>query len=301
TRAEIETDQTTFTDNEFYGFLDNIFKTLLLASEREEKSNDNEIVLKRLTWKFRQQFACYYLRYLDVKMRKNFNNERRIALCWWMAGKITSSFLLILMRRNLSAADKSVHIEKVLDTLEERFAIMQFQHQFIDLKKTFSSASYFTLNNIDLLSYATAALFTVKYREGANLTLQGLRGPPDALSPEIRNIVVDKLLDDALLGNGQLTDDSKVLLFLWNNSLCNSLPTMLKEYYGEAFPLLGKKIRGEVSKAEQIVKFVDTVSARSFLDAELPHLPEYIDRNGQKDFVLLINSLKYSYCPIGRW
>ena len=289
-RAEIETDQTTFTDNEFYGFLDNIFKTLLLSSEREEKSNDSDIALKRLIWKFRQQFARYYLRYLDVKMRKDFNDERKIALSWWMAEKITSSFLV--MRRNLSTVDKSVYMERDLDVLEERFVIMQFQHQFIDLKKTFSSARYLALNDMGLLSYATAALFTVKYREGANLALKGLRGPPDALSLEIRNIVVDKLLDDALLGNGQLTDDSKVLLFLWNNSLCNSLPIMLKEYYGEALPLLGKKIRNEVRKVKEISSFVDTVSAKTFLNTKLPLLPKNIDSDDQKEFVLVINCLK---------
>jgi len=290
-RSEIKDVKEKFTNADFYAFLDSNFKILLSSSEAQDKSSNSEIVFMRLIWQLRVKLARYYSRYIDLNSQKDLDDERKIAIAWWMAKKTAYSILEIVKKYNFTIEEKSDYLKKVLDSLEEKFEIMRFGHYFYDIKKSFSSSRYLMYNEVDLLSYATIALFSTRKRNKNNI-LKGLMRPDKALSEEIRNIIIEKLINDILLGNGQLSIKSETLQLLWNNSLCDTVPILLEKYYGDALSYLGQKINNKIQKAKEINSLASSVSAKKYLNQELPNLPKYINTNKKSDCLLVINSLK---------
>ncbi|MHA1659706.1 MAG: SIR2 family protein [Promethearchaeota archaeon] len=290
-RSEIKGIEEKFTDADFYEFLDSNFKILLSSSEAQDKSSNSEIVFMRLIWKLRVELARYYFRYIDLNSQKDFDDERKIVIAWWMAKKTTYSILEIVKKENLTIEDKSNYLKGILDSLIEKFEIIRLRHYFYDINNPFSSSRYLMFNTVDLLSYATIALFSIRKRNKNNI-LKGLMHPAKALSEEIRNMIIEKLINDILLGNGQLSVSSETLQLLWNNSLCDTVPILLEEYYGDALSYLGQKINNKIEKAKEINSLAFSVSAKKYLNQELPNLPKYINTNNQSDCLLVINSLK---------
>jgi len=290
-RSEIEDVEEKFTNNDFYAFLDSNFKLLLSSSETKDKTNNSEIVFMRLIWQLRVELARYYLRYIDLNSQKDIDDERIIGIAWWMAKKTTYGILEIVKKENFIIEDKSNYLKRILDFLKEKFEIMRLRHYFYDINNPFSSLRYLMFNTVDLLSYATIALFSTRKRNKNNI-LKGLMYPAKALSEEIRNMIIEKLINDISLGNGQLSVKSETLQLLWNNSLCDTVPIFLTEYYGNALSYLGQKINNKIQKAKEINSFAYTVSAKKFLNKELPNLPKYINDENQSGCLLVINSLK---------
>jgi hypothetical protein len=290
-RSEIKDIEEKFTNADFYEFLDSNFEILLSSSETEDKSANSEIVFMRLIWKLRVELARYYFRYIDLNSQKDFDDERKIVIAWWMAKKTTYSILEIVKKENLTIEDKSNYLKGILDSLIEKFEIIRLRHYFYDINNPFSSSRYLMFNTVDLLSYATIALFSIRKRNKNNI-LKGLMHPAKALSEEIRNMIIEKLINDILLGNGQLSVSSETLQLLWNNSLCDTVPILLEEYYGDALSYLGQKINNKIEKAKKINSLAFSVSAKKYLNQELPNLPKYINTNKQSDCLLIINSLK---------
>jgi hypothetical protein len=208
-----------------------------------------------------------------------------------MAKKTTYSILEIVKKENFTTEEKSDYLKRILDSLEEKFEITRLRHYFFDINKPFSSSRYLVFNANDLLSYATTALFSIRKRKKNNI-LKGLMHPAKALSEEIRGMIIKKLFNDILSGNGQLSINSETLQLLWNKSSCNTIPILLEKYYGDALSYLGQKINDKIEKAKEINSFAYTVSAKKFLNKELPNLPKYINDNNQSSCLLVINSLK---------
>ena len=290
-RSEIKDIEEKFTNADFYEFLDSNFKILLSSSETQDKSGNSEIVFMRLIWQLRVALARYFLRYIDLNSQKDFNDERKIVIAWWMAKKTTCSILEIVKKENFTIEEKSNYLKGILDSLIEKFEIMRLRHYFYDINNPFSSSRYLMFNTVDLLSYATIALFSIRKRNKNNI-LKGLIHPAKALSEEIRNMIIKKLINDILLGNGQLSVNSETLQLLWNNSLCDTVPILLEEYYGDALSYLGQKINNKIEKAKEINSLAFSVSAKKYLNQELPNLPKYINTNNQSGCLLVINSLK---------
>lgn len=290
-RSEIKDIEEKFTNADFYEFLDSNFEILLSSSETEDKSANSEIVFMRLIWQLRVDLARYYLRYIDLNSQKDFSDERKIVIAWWMAKKTTCSILEIVKEENSTTEEKSNYLKGILDSLIEKFEIMRLRHYFYDINNPFSSSRYLVFNTVDVLSYATIALFSIRKRDKNNI-LKGLIHPAKALSEEIRNMIIKKLINDILLGNGQLSINSETLQLLWNNSLCDTVPILLEEYYGDALSYLGQKINNKIKKAKEINSLAFSVSAKKYLNQELPNLPKYINTNNQSGCLLVINSLK---------
>jgi len=295
-RSEIKVVEKNFSDADFYDFLDSNFKILLSSSETQDQSGNSEIVFMRLIWQLRVELARYYLRYIDIdsqgiNSQRDFDTERNIGIAWWMAKKTTYSILEIVKKENFTTEEKSDYLKRILDSLEEKFEITRLRHYFFDINKPFSSSRYLVFNAKDLLSYATTALFSIRKRNKNNI-LKGLMHPAKALSEEIRDMIIKKLINDILSGNGQLSINSETLQFLWNNSLCNTIPILLEKYYGDALSYLGQKINDKIAKAKEINSLAHAVSAKKYLNKELPNLPKYINDNNQSSCLLVINSLK---------
>ena len=295
-RSGIKGIEEKFTDADFYEFLDSNFKILLSSSEAQDKSSNSEIVFMRLIWQLRVDLVRYYLRYIDIDSQRidsqrDFDTERNIGIAWWMAKKTTYSILEIVKKENFTTEEKSDYLKRILDSLEEKFEITRLRHYFFDINKPFSPSRYLVFNANDLLCYATTALFSIRKRKKNNI-LKGLMYPAKALSEEIRGMIIKKLINDILSGNGQLSINSENLQLLWNKSSCNTIPILLEKYYGEALSYLGQKINDKIEKAKEINSLAYTVSAKKFLNKELPNLPKYINDENQSGCLLIINSLK---------
>lgn len=295
-RSEIKDIKEKFTNADFYEFLDSNFKILLSSSEAQDKSSNSEIVFMRLIWQLRVELVRYYLRYIDIDSQRidsqrEFDTERNIGIAWWMAKKTAYSILEIVKKENLTIEDKSNYLKGILDSLIEKFEIIRLRHYFYDINNPFSSSRYLMFNTVDLLSYATIALFSIR-KGNKNNILKGLMHPAKALSEEIRNMIIEKLINDILSGNGQLSIKSETLQLLWNNSLCKTVPILLEKYYGDALSYLGQKINNKIQKAKEINSLAFSVSAKKYLNQELPNLPKYVKTNKKSDCLLVINSLK---------
>lgn len=282
-RSESIPSQVEYKNKDFYDFLDNLLNTLFSFGKTKEKVFDDEIMLIKLSWNFRHEFAKYYLRFIDVNYQNEFDDERRVALAWWMAKETTTSLF-----HAVNGENKVDILTNILNKLNTQFTIMSFRHQFVDAKKRFSVVKYFLFNSDNLLGYATSALLVSEN----HLLLSGLKYPSDALSPEVRHVIVAALIEDMLSGKGQLEDDSKSLSLLWNSSLCKTAPDFLEKYYGDSFAFLGEDVHGKVMKAKEISEHAKQISTIDYLSSELNKIEQYLLSEDKTPIVLIINALK---------
>jgi len=292
-RADAKGDeQSNFTNKEFYDFLDAIFERLLFANKPQNNSHTPEIALMQSIWSLRRELAIYYLRYLDLNMHIDYDDERKVALAWWMARETV--FSITKSGEKLTSENKTTYISSILKNEQNVFSLMQFRHHFINAKPSFTASRYLTINKADLLSYAVCALFAIA-EDGdieSNNVLKGLRLPMDALNPHISNTIMNKLAKDIWTGNSQIPEGSKILGLHWNVPLCKSVPGFFKKYYGEAIGFLGEKVSKGLADAEKVCDLAKFASAKNFLTTELPKLSEYIKGNQQPIVTMLISSLK---------
>jgi len=285
-------EQSNFTNKDFYTFLDTIFNRLLFIDKLPPKSHNPETALMQAIWSLRRELAIYYLRYLDINMRIDFDDERRIALAWWMAKKTVSS--ITKSCEKLTTESKLAYINSILKNKQNDFSLMQFRHHFVNIGSNLTASRYLTINNLDLLSYAVCALFAIEEDQDieSNKALKGLRFPEDAIDPQISNTIMIKLVKDISTGNSQIAEASRVLDLRWNMTLCKSVPSFFRKYYGEALRFLGEKVSKRLADAEKVCDLAKVASAKNFLTTELPKLSEYIKNNQQPVVTLLISSLK---------
>ncbi len=292
-RADAKGDeQSNFTNKEFHDFLDVIFERLLLANKSQNNSQSPEKALMQSIWSLRRELAIYYLRYLDLNMHIDYDDERKVALAWWMARETV--FSITKSGEKLTTENKTTYISSILKNEQNVFSLMQFRHHFINVKPSFTASRYLTSNKADLLSYAVCGLFAIAEDEGieSNNVLKGLRFPIDALSPYISNTIMNKLTRDIWTGNSQIPEGSKILKLHWNMSLCKSVPGFFKKYYGEAIGFLGEKVSKGLADAEKVCELAKFTSAKDFLTTELPKISDYIKDNQQPIVTMLISSLK---------
>lgn len=285
-------EQSNFTNKDFYDFIDAIFEKLLFTNESQKKSHDFEMVLMQSIWSLRMELAIYYLRYLDLNMHIDFDDERKVALAWWMARKTV--FSIMKSCEKLTIENKVAYTNSILKNEQNNFSLMQFRHHFINIKTNLTSSRYLTINRMDLLSYGVCALFAIEENKDieSNKVLKGLRFPVDALAPHVSDAIMIKLVKDISSGNSQIPEGSKVLNLYWNMSLCKSVPGFFKKYYGEALGLLGEKVSKGLADAEKVCDLAIFTSAKNFLTIELPKVSDYIKNNQQPVVTLLISSLK---------
>jgi predicted Zn-dependent protease len=288
-------EQTDFTSEDFFKFLDEIFSTLLLADNPLAKVSpkaDCHEALMQVIWTLRKELASYYLCYLDINMQSSFDDERKVLLAWWMAKKTLLSILKSCER--LTTEGKTLYVSSILSKKQNDFSLMKFRRQFINVNSNFTSSRYLTINKSDLLSYAVCSLFLVDEREGigSNKALKGLRFPKDALASKISGVILNKLSEDIITGNSQLLEGESSRYLRWTISLARSVPSFFRNYYGDALKFLGEKVGKDLGFAEKICEIAEITQAKDFLNSELPKIQEYINNNQEPFATLLISSLK---------
>jgi tetratricopeptide (TPR) repeat protein len=282
-RATAEkTDQEFFAQEIFYLTFDELFEKLLFLEDNVAPAS---IKMMKAVWEMRKSLTRYYIMYLDLHDDTEMPDDKKVSLSWWMAREV--SIAIVASVETIEEEDSAVWIKKQTDDVLARQEMnLKFTHRIADRRKLFSLGRYYTLGeHVSPITVATLSLFWPGNETGKAL-LNGLKKPTTILTPEIRNKIIDRLSIHTFLGDGQLSEHAEgELSFLWDNPLCKTAPTMLREYYGDAIDLLGD----EKLKA---IEFAEMVSNGDFLEKELKGLPEYVQQKSEIPVVITLSALK---------
>ena len=288
-RANVEKkDETFFIQNEYYDFLNEVLTNLMFI---DKENIPERTKLIGVLWRIRLLLARYYLKYIDLNLEDNLNDDQKVALSWWMARQLCN--VLIQYTNNLEINSKMKWLEsQIKNIIEPQLDLIGFSHLFRNEEKNISLNRYNTLEGHHLLTTATLALL-IPYVDDANnqnIIFKGLIYPTESLSSEIIEEFIEKLNLHIILGDGQVVIDKKSELpVLWNIPLCKSVPLFLKKYYAKSFDLLGKE-------KIQIIQLAESIKLPDFLDLELPNLFKYIkNKNGAILTIILSSLKKYLY------
>ena len=285
-QKEKKGEQNFFIGSDFFEFLDNLFNTLLSSTEEDSWQNSNYVHKKRqVAWRMKITMSRYFLRYIDLNDKRAIDDEKKVGMAWWMAKKLSTSVFHAC--RKLIVQDQITFIEEIEKDFKKRDDRIGLPHLFLDQRGWYSLARYSTLYDRDLLSLAALAIImpNENYNSDECTAFKGLK-EPTALSPEIRDKIINKLIIPALHGDGQIPKDKKNQLPLsWNISLCFSIPTLFRAYYGDAIDFLGEE-------KMQIIKFAEAVSDPRYLETELVTLPQFIKNQEMHRVAGALASLK---------
>ncbi len=283
-----ENEKPDFTNGAFYEFLDSLFE-VVLYERKEDVSKENMSIFA--IWTMRVHLTRYYVKYIDLNIKQDIEDEKKIALAWWMGRELSSS--IAESCNHLKEQDRIAWIQKLIEKqIKDQDEKINFTHLIVYQTNCISPFRYHTLQGENLLASATLSMIMPgKTRDNAVFT--GISQPATALSPETRDNIINKLLLHTLRGEGQLPKENNSRLpLLWNISPCTSGPAFLKEYYGDAIDLLG---RDKV----MAIKFAEDVSQPDPL-AELNKIPQYLteipryanEREGLLPITVILGALK---------
>jgi len=290
-----------FTEEKFYSEFDQLFELLLSMDDVKASASGKMIVA---IWNMRKCLASYYLKYIDLHSSPNLHDgsilnngsishsnpflhdDRKVALAWWMARKVCTAIVKSIEIPGTDEAANAINLKTAEIFKQQPIHMLKFSHTIDDSRENFSLGRYYTLEeNSSPLTVATLAIFGTG--SVANSLLKGLKEPTTILPPAIRNKIIEKLSFYAyFLGDGQLRESNKLELpFLWNVSLCTAATTLLREYYGDAIDLIGKR-------KYDVIEFAELISQEDFLEKELTVLPEYIQAKMSGPILITISALK---------
>lgn len=275
-------EQNFFSQEEFYLTFDDLFEKLLLLEDNDVPA---AIKMMKAVWEMRKCLTRYYLMYLDLHDDTEMQDDKKIALAWWMAREVSAA--IVASVQTLEEVDAAVWIKKQTDdVLADQEVNLKFTHRIADRRNLLSLGRYYTLGeNVSPITITTLSLFWPDNKAG-KLSLDSLKTPTTILTPEIRNKIIDQLSIYTFLGDGQLSEQTKSeLSFLWEIPLCKTAPRILREYYGDAIDLLG------VEKLKAI-EFAEMTSRDDFLEKELKGLPEYVQQKADIPVVVTLSALK---------
>lgn len=278
-RSQAKDSEGVFCNREFYAYLDSLLQ-LLMADKVEDVEERKDMKIAFLRWKWRLTFSKYYMMYLEMKLKDKIQVERIIALSWWLAYKAESS----IYNPRAGNPDESVilHLERDFNKIEQKFNSISFEYFFEQEGTDISLQKYRALYEQDILISAIANLLSPS--EGS-LVFKGLMNPSTCLDTTIRNTLIEKLKMDIFKGNGQMGEASTVLFFLWDKSLCETVPNMMENYYGNAIEYLGQDKVSYFKVAREITE-------PQFLKNYLDKFPEFLD-NSKPEFISLgLSTLK---------
>lgn len=231
--------------------------------------------------------ARYYIKYIDLNIKENLEDEKKIALAWLMARELESSVVQSL--KDLNIKDKILTIEQnTKRVIERQENLIGFTHLFEDQRQYVSPGRYCTLEIRYLLASAALSMLAPgdKRDKEEIAPLTGLKQPATALSIELRDEIINKLMIHTMLGDGQIPIDvESELPLLWNFPLCISAPAFLRNYYENAIDFLGEEKTG-------VIKLAENVSQSNFLDTELINIPQYIKEKRGLLLAVTLASLK---------
>jgi hypothetical protein len=275
-----------------------VFFDVLVRPETRTGDTERDLKLRSIqaTWTNRVSLAQHYLRYIDIDAQSSLNEEEKVLAAWWMARKVSSA-LADSMQHYKTEDQIAVMEEDVPKAIEDMAEPIRFTHLFAKTDKPQSSHRLCTLYGSDLPTCATLALLmphqTTK-DPGEGQCFRGMTQPTKALSGEIRNAIIQKLIGQLPQGLGQLpSEEHGKIQLLWNTPLCVSVLAFLREYYADNIEYLGQEKMTAIGIAEDI-------SNPGFLDAELPLLPKRIqDKEGPLATIALA-SLYFFLCTRGK-
>jgi tetratricopeptide (TPR) repeat protein len=280
-----EEEGSAFTGDDFYQYLDRLLE--LVLNEEKIDTQKEKTKLIHAVWQMRIRLAQYYLKYIDLNIKQSLEDEKRIALAWWMARELESSIIQSLT--NLSIRDKILTIENnTKGVIERQKNLIDFTHLFEDQRHCVSPGRYCTLESKHLLASATLSmLFPLNTQiKDENLTFKGLRQPGPALSVELRDEIISKLIFHTIWGDGQITLDVRnEISLLWNFPFCISAPAFLRAYYEDAIDFLGEE-------KMEVIKLAERVSQSNFLDTELINIAQNIKKKRGLLLAVTFASLK---------
>ncbi|MEA1992010.1 MAG: SIR2 family protein [Thermodesulfobacteriota bacterium] len=289
--------KTEFTNKTFFDVLNGLFDVLVKPETRTGHTESNlKLRSIQATWTNRVSLAQHYLRYLDINAKGSLNEEEKVLAAWWMAREVTSA-LADSMKHYRTEDQIAVMETDVPKAIEDMAEPIRITHLFAKIDRPQSPQRFCTFYGNDLPACATLALLMPHQTEDpeADHCFRGITEPTKALSGEIRDTIIEKLIRQLVQGLGQLPskEDGKTLQ-LWNIPLCVSVPAFLREYYGDNIEYLGQEKMTAIGIAE-------AVSKSGFLDEELPLLPRRIEDNeGPLATTVVLTSLYVFLCTRGK-
>ena len=280
--AATEEERSIFTDSEFYKLLDECLNILIFADIETSKQKSIEII--QIIWSIRQILARYFIKYLDLHDDGNINEERKILMAWWMAGKLVRS----LRELSITHTKQLDWLNSIKQKIGEKDNVIGLKHLFTDKRKKYSLSRYTTLRGRDLLASCVMSMLSPT-REGSNYVspFKGIKNPVQALDSNLRDDIIGILMLHFLLGEGQtdLDDISNLQLpILWNLPICVSTPAFLREYYSDALDFLGQEKKDVINRAEE-------QTHEDFLKNEVSKVPAYLRENDGGKVAVALASL----------
>lgn len=250
-----------FKSKRFFDFLNQLFEVLLLKKSADAAMDKHLFDNIRERWLFRSTFNRYYLKYIDLNLNKPIEDDYKVMLAWWMARELNKALLGNFSR--LSLEEQTLWLKTNIELIENESSI-DFEHFIKHKEKELSVLRYHTLVKAPTLTALTLAIISPS-KDNDN-TFNGLKKPTTALHPKFTNAILNALPGETLFGEEHVLSGQKSKFsFLWESPFCISAPHFLRDYYDDAFELLGEeKVRVVVSAEE--------ISGRDFLKNNLPHL-----------------------------
>lgn len=288
--------KTEFTNKTFFDVLNGFFDVLVKPETRTEHT-ERDLKLRSIQaiWTNRVSLAQHYLRYMDINAKGSLNEEEKVLAAWWMAREVTSA-LADSMKHYRTEDQIAVMETDVPKAIEDMAEPIRITHLFAKTDRPQSPQRFCTFYGNDLPACATLALL-MPHQTGdpeADHCFRGITKPTKALSAEIRDAIIEKLIRQLLQGLGQLpSEEDRKTLLLWNIPLCVSVPAFLREYYGDNIEYLGQEKMTAIRIAED-------VSKSGFLDEELPLLPKRIKDNEGPLAAIALAALYVFLCTRGK-
>jgi hypothetical protein len=288
--------KTEFTDKTFFDVLNGLFDVLVRPETRTGDTNrDLKLKSIQVAWTNRVLLAQHYVRYMDINPQSSSNEEEKLLAAWWMAREVTSA-LADSMRHYRTEDQIAVMETDVPKAIEDMAEPIRITHLFAKTDRPQSPQRFCTFYGNDLPACATLALLMPHQTEDpeADHCFRGITEPTKALSGEIRDAIIEKLIRQLLQGLGQLlSEEDRKTLLLWNIPLCLSVPAFLREYYGDNIEYLGQE-------KMTAIRIAENVSKAGFLDEELPLLPRRIKDNEGPLAAIALAALYVFLCTRGK-
>jgi tetratricopeptide (TPR) repeat protein len=270
-----------FIGNKFVNLINELMQVLLIKEEGDVKRIADPTLQKMQTvWQTRLMLNKYYLKYIDLHDKRNTPEEKRVALAWWLSKEAISLLLRSLGQRPGPDQSKIDWLVNEIQTIIKREDnLLSITHLFINQTEKYSLSRYYTLHSHLILPTVAIALLDPK-----NPIFMGLMRPSRLLTPDTRDLIINRIRIATLSGGQLIQQDENGLPLLWNIPLCVSGPRFLRFYYGDAIEFLGQE---KIS----VIELAENVSRPNFLAENLPRLPEYIENNQLSNIAITLSLL----------
>jgi hypothetical protein len=142
---------------------------------------------------------------MDINAKGSLNEEEKVLAAWWMAREVTSA-LADSMKHYRTEDQIAVMETDVPKAIEDMAEPIRITHLFAKTNRPQSPQRFCTFYGNDLPVCATLALLMPHQTEDpeADHCFRGITEPTKALSGEIRDAIIEKLIRQLLQGLGQL-------------------------------------------------------------------------------------------------